>query len=62
MSNYNTDYFNNCVENANYATTNEAAMRCMLATIAKSLSAIADVMETKAKIDYEDDDDENSNN
>lgn len=32
----------------------------MLASIAKSLSAIADVMETEAKIEYEDDDDEDS--
>lgn len=38
----------------------------MLGSIAKSLSAIADVMETEAKIEYEDDeceddDDEDSN-
>lgn len=32
----------------------------MLVSIAKSLSAIADVMETEAKIEYEDDDDEDS--
>lgn len=60
MSNYNTDYFNDCVGKANCARSEEAAIRCMLASIAKSLSAIADVMETEAKIDYEDDDDEDS--
>lgn len=30
----------------------------MLASIAKSLSTIADVMETEAKIEYEDDDED----
>lgn len=60
MSNYNTDYFNHCVGKANCTNTEEAAMRCMLASIAKSLSAIADVMETEAEIEYEDDNDEDS--
>ena len=60
MSNYNTDYFNHCVGKANCTSTEEVAIRCMLASIAKSLSAIADVMETEAKIEYEDDDDEDS--
>lgn len=65
MSNYNTDYFNNCVGKANYASSEEVGIRLMLASIAKSLSSIADVMETEAKIEYEDneedDDDEDSN-
>ena len=64
MSNYNTDYFNDCVGKANYKSSEEGAISCMLASIAKSLSAIADVMETEAKIEYEDndedDDDEDS--
>lgn len=60
MSNYNTDYFNDCVGKANYKSSEEAAIGCMLASIVKSLSDIADVMETEAKIEYEDDDDEDS--
>lgn len=60
MSNYNTDYFNNCVGKANYKSSEEGTISCMLVSIAKSLSAIADVMETEAKIEYEDDDDEDS--
>lgn len=60
MSNYNTEYFNECIEKANKASSNEhyqIAMLHILTSIAKSLSAIADVMDTEAKIEYEDDND-----
>lgn len=61
MSNYNTEYLNDCIRKANEANSfgnYQIAMLHTLTSIAKSLSAIADIMETEAKIEYEDDDED----
>ena len=60
MSNYNTDYFNHACDKANDSLRVEHRILLMLSSIAKSLSAIADIMEEQNGVEYEEDDDEDS--
>ena len=58
MRNYNSDYFNLCVQKTNKAlnrANKEEAIAHILSLIALSLASIADVMEEQAGINHEDD-------